>query len=199
MCTKKLKTAPIICTLALVAGCGGGGSDGDESASYGTMNDAAYALETKYADADWRLYVPDGVDAGSATYKGYVGGYISDVDVDYGHAIGKLTMDVDFADDTLSGDASNFRMEDDSAIGGTLSLTGGVIPYNNGVDAATLVGTLSGDLEFNAVTYATDIDLIGGFLGGAADDTATIPDAVAGYAVGGGNTLFFDGGFIAER
>jgi hypothetical protein len=184
-------------TLALLAGCGGGGDS--EVATFTQMEADARAAAQGYIDPDTgallaaeRTSLPN---SGTASYDGYVGG-----EVDGAGLIGELSLDVAFAvgdNGTITGSATNFQHETQGAYTGTLTVNNGnILPGGAPGTADTVAADLQGTLSNGGDDYATDIALDGAFLGGTGPDT---PAAVAGGAVGNVGGGLFDGIFIVVQ
>ncbi|MEL6570585.1 MAG: hypothetical protein AAFQ64_02935 [Pseudomonadota bacterium] len=138
--------------------------------------------------------------SGSATYDGFIYGELSDESV-VDSLVGRLSIDVTFAADDFAfgGLASDFVDQDDTALNGTLTVSGGSFNRDgNPASDATLRGIgLNGTLEdSDNTTWTVGIQLEGDFLGPSAD-------AVGGEAIGrvtaGSTALDFDGGFVAAQ
>lgn len=183
-------------SVALLAGCGGGGDS--EVDTFAQMEADARAAAAGYLDPDTgALLVAERTSlpaSGSASYDGYVGG-----EVDGAGLIGELSLDVTFAvgdNGTITGEAKNFEHETDGAYTGTLTVSGGNILPGAPGDADTVAADLSGTLSNGGTNYSTDIALDGAFMGGTGTDT---PDAIGGAALGTVGTDPFDGIFIVKR
>ncbi|WP_296431658.1 hypothetical protein [Yoonia sp.] len=188
--------------IALAAGCAS--NDNDDSGtnvpkSFATLSAEATAmadtivnLDTGESLADERDDLPD--DA-TAQYTGYVGGLL-----DGDGFIGELTLNVDFDPDdngAITGSATGFQHETKGAYTGLLTLNGGTILPDAGLDPNddVIAGELIGTLNNGGNDYATDIQLDGSFFGGVAAD---VPTEVGGYAGGNVGADNFVGGFIAN-
>ncbi len=182
-------------SVALLAGCGGGGEDSAVN-TFLEMDAEARAAAAGYIDPDTggllvseRTNLPQ---SGSADYSGYVKG-----EVDNAALVGELSLAVDFGvGDTgpISGSATNFQHETEGAYSGSLALNNGVIvPGASGSDSDGVAGDLMGTLSNGGNSYDTEIALEGGFLGGSGTDT---PNAMAGGAIGTVGSELFDGIFI---
>jgi hypothetical protein len=184
----KMKLLSAAAVTSLLVACGGSDDVVDDGpyTSFDAITADAAAMAARYETAPVTDFAELPV-AGSATYQGFVGGDLTDGDLDQREIIGQLTLVTDFAaPDVVDGRAYNFLLDDSSPVTGELALDQGNILDNGGV--AEISAILTGDLDGNA----TDISLDGTFLGDQYD-------AVGGIATGlvGGSTL--DGGFIAER
>jgi hypothetical protein len=184
-------------SVALLAGCGGGGSDSTVN-TFLDLDAEARAAAEGYIDPDTgalasgvseRTNLPQ---SGSADYNGYVKG-----DLEGEGLVGELALKVDFSlgdNGTITGTADNFQHETEGAYAGTLDLENGLIlPGLTGSDPDGIAGDLNGTLSNGGTNHATSIALEGGFLGGSGTDT---PDAMAGGAVGNVGAGLFDGIFI---
>ena len=184
-------------SVALLAGCGGGGSDSTVN-TYAQMETDARALATGYIDPDTGAILPGAEErtnlpqSGQGSYEGYVGG-----DLEGEGLIGELSMTVNFGvgdTGTITGTADNFMHETQGAYTGALNLQNGtIVTGGSGSVSDGVAGDLTGTLSNGGNTYDTEINLEGVFLGGSGTD---VPDAMAGGAVGEVGTGFFDGLFI---
>lgn len=137
--------------------------------------------------------------SGSARYQGFVATVIDYPGVDWNSVIGNLTLDANFANDTISGSASNFVDIAGENYSGSLAVTSGVYdrtldPVTDWTIAADIGGTLT---DTGAVTYAVDGEMFADFIGvnhqfidGIVVGTVTSIDGVG---------TFYDGSVIAER
>ena len=138
---------------------------------------------------------------GAVTYDGYLSGDLSNTsDAVTDEVIGEMSLTVTFNNDAIvvTGDAYNFRDEDDVAMDGTLRLGSATFDRNGDPDVdATFTMTANGTLEDaqgNNLVFGTQLE--GDFLG-------SNYDAIGGDALGrvthNGTNQDFDGQFIAER
>lgn len=105
--------------------------------------------------------------SGSARYQGYVATDIAYAGVVSNAVIGNLTLDANFANDTISGSASNFVDIAGENYSGSLAVTSGVYdrtldPTTDFTIAADIRGTLT---DTGAVTYAVDGEMFADFIG----------------------------------
>lgn len=110
---------------------------------------------------------------------------------------GALQLDVNFAGDALTGNASAFSDQASNPVSGVLSITGGVL------DRAAILGTeytfsanIDGNLSGNSDSYAVSGDFYGDFRGTSADAAFGI---VAVTAISSFGTGYMFGDFISEQ
>lgn len=191
-----IKYVALVGSVALLAGCGGGGDS--EVNTYAALEAEAIAAAAGFVDTDTgallqaeRTSLPA---AGTASYDGYIGG-----EVDSAGLIGTLSLDVDFDagdEGTITGTAGNFQHETDGAYTGNLTLTGGtILPGFDATEPDAILGTLEGDLTNGINIYDTNIALDGEFMGGTGVE---VPDAIGGAATGFVGIDIFDGIFIVK-
>jgi hypothetical protein len=195
-----MKYMALVGSMALLAGCGGGG-DGDRvNADYVALAAEAEAAAEGIVDTETGALAA-GVEArtslpnsGTASYDGYVGGEVGGAGL-----VGELSLNVNFANNdtgTITGSATNFQHETDGAYAGTLTLEGGtIVPGGGGAGSSdSVAGDLDGNLTNGGTIYPTIIGLDGEFVGGTGMD---IPTSIGGFAGGTVGLQDFTGTFIA--
>lgn len=143
--------------------------------------------------------------AGTGTYTGLIGGDFTGPDVG-GSFLGDLTLDVDFAASSITGEAANINVIDnlgdpDQTLGGTLDVTGTVVSNFITADAS---GRLTGvaDIEGTnfSVTGKVDVELV---LGGTFRTDTVAADTITGGVTGTGTGDFVfgvtNGEFAVQR
>lgn len=101
-------------------------------------------------------------DTGSASYFGYAGFNTGVNDV-----IGEVNMSVDFANDSVSGNATNFVSASDITYSGSLEFTGGFIDRSADTSLGDphLLADVDGTLESDGLASVVDGQLRGTFNG----------------------------------
>ena len=131
--------------------------------------------------------------SGGATYDGLMS---------LENLVGEMTMTADFADDAISGSVTNFIIDDDTAVLGTLDIGSGAIDRTADTDTAyTFAADLTGELSIEEEDGAYDI--VGTILG---DFTGPDHEYVEGSVIGTANhtineedTNDFSGHFGGEQ
>jgi hypothetical protein len=110
---------------------------------------------------------------------------------------GAVTLSTVFSANSLSGNASNFMDDKNSAMSGTLTITGGIL--DRGVDtsvspvfSANIDGTLSGGGD----NFQINGDLAGSFLGSS---NLGVSGIISGFATSAFGTGYLFGFFLAEQ
>jgi len=117
-----------LATVSLLGGCSGGGGDDGEDVSYAGLAGEGDGLIARIGDND--VTAAENLPSGSVTYRG-VAAYqtgdgdgiesFSDVDI-----LSAIRMDADFATNSLSGRADDFRNQEGDTIPGSLTIQGGI-------------------------------------------------------------------------
>ena len=139
--------------------------------------------------------------SGWAEYDGYLSGTLSNGSDDLTDTIvGDMSLRVGFTSTsaTVSGNASNFRDDDNAAMDGSLTFANGSFDRDGNPNSdVTLTFTANGtltDADGNALAFGTQME--GDFLG---DRHNAVGGEVLGRVTHAGTTQNFDGAFIAER
>ncbi len=139
--------------------------------------------------------------SGALTYDGYLGGVLANADDQLTDSmIGEMALTVTFNNSNVvvTGDASNFRDEDNAILTGTLVFSGGVFDRNGDPDAdATFTMTANGTLvddQGRPLVFGTQLE--GDFFG---TTYGAIGGDVLGRVTYNGSSQDFDGLFIAAR
>jgi hypothetical protein len=168
----------------------------------GTMRAAALDLIGTYAPSTPVDYTPlaSVPRSGSAVYRGYVYGDISDGTTVSDSLIGNLTMTASFSNSSagISGNVANLVDNKNRPLSGTLSLSNGSLdragdPNLDSTLSATLAGTVT---NASSQTVAISARLEGDFFG---PTYKAAGGAVIGSATIAGTERDFDGGFVAAR
>lgn len=198
-------------SVSLMA-CGGGGGGSDTPSMTPTPpvvptpgpDASAEDLLAAWAPTTPPAYTPLNLipAKGRADYEGYVFGDLSNSrDKITDNVIGSLTLEIDFNTKgaRFSGNARDFKDENEDAMTGRLTISGGNLdrdgsPANDAtVRGVNLEGTLTDSADRK---LAFGFQLEGDFLGG--NYNAIGGDALGRVTVDGADQDF-DGGFIAQR
>lgn len=171
-------------------------SSGGSSSGQGPLQDALEEAESLLAFVNPLGVTPtaDLPMSGSATYDGFIA--FSGVGVDESF-IGDLSLDVNFANNSISGSATDFLDNSENAYTGTLVVDGGAIdrsadPQTDVQFDADIGGTLAdggasrtidGELKgyFVGSNQSAVVGSVSGTVGGGASGTATIDEDNSGF------------------
>lgn len=200
MAVSNLKIIAFMPVLLLI-GCGGGGSTGPVETPYGQISGAygVLAADNVITDVTPVDNIPQGPDAGSAAYSGYVLLHLANAPIT--GIAGDIQINVDFETTSLSGNASGFYANDGTGLtvvdDNAVPLAADEIPFAGGFNMANRPDyPISFDLAGNLMTedgtligidVAMDGDFIGNdanAVGGMAAGKATIAGETAGSVVG---------------
>lgn len=142
---------------------------------------------------------------GRASYSGIIGIELAGVSTTIDRVDGDLSLDVNFADETLSGSANDFYSQLNGSVAGALTITEGVLAEDDVQKG--MLAEFEGELELSRVMRDVSGLLIGEFRGG---DARTLTGSVfgsypitvtPGSALDGLNVdrITFEGGFVTER
>ncbi len=189
----KLKIILSPVAFAVVSACGGSSDNSDASlASFEDLRDQTDTLYTELETADITDYA-DLPTSGSATYEGSLLLAIATDEVD--GALGVLEMTADFADSTISGNASNFFNPDQERVAGSVNFTNGEILEDSGgafftTDVSGSVTIAGGSMEIDGESFGyfagNDGELLTGLVTGSATDTS-------------GDSIYMEGLIAAEQ
>ncbi|MGR3660109.1 MAG: hypothetical protein ACU0CA_02835 [Paracoccaceae bacterium] len=191
----------ILLALAGCGGAGGGGSQGGPGREtrppidYATLEAEARLLHDTWDDISFTD--PSSLPmSGSATYSG-----IMQLDIQKGAGEismdGLLNMKVSFANNAVSGTATNFIDENNANYSGKLTLSNGMI--DRGADPNvdyTLQADIGGTLSGGGKSFDISADLQGDFHGSGWKATS---GGVQGSAVSSYGTGYVFGEFVAAR
>lgn len=117
--------------------------------------------------------------SGKATYNGVAGFGNSAPDglLDGVGAVGRITLNADFASNAVTGSIENIRLADNTAVGGVVDITDGAITQNSlaaklngnlsyGNETTSVLGTLDGDFVVDGTTEGLGPEAIIGTLEG---------------------------------
>jgi len=173
-------SALAIAALA-VSACSSSNSGG--SRSFDQLAEEGQALITKYENEDVTptSNVPT---AGNATYNGVAAfGTTQSFDVQNAEALAAVSLEADFAANSISGTIDNFVDFDGERAPGSVAVTNGTIAGN------AIEADLSGDLTIEGTSIAVGGDLAGNFVGANAE--AIIGDIEADLTGPGGSETIF--------
>lgn len=196
-CPKIIAFLPVL----LLIGCGGGGTSDRLETPYDQISGAynQLARENDINNLTPLDNLPQGPDAGSAVYSGYV--MLSVANAPISDIAGDIQVNVDFETTGVSGNASGFYNDDgveltvvdtnaDPSLTNEIPFTGG-FNMDNRPDypiSFDLIGNLmTNDGTVIGIDVAMNGDFIGNdanAVGGSAAGEATINDAIAGPVVG---------------
>lgn len=188
-----IKTLCLSIAAVSLTACGGSSTSSSTSssgASFEQLADQGRVLAERYQDADLTPTMPT---TGTASYSG-VAAYsdVPDANYIYNNAeiVSNVALNANFADNTISGQLSNFQSFENEVITGSVAVNNGQIVNN--VFTANLSGSLnaSGD----NVTVAGDME--GAFLG---DNAGAVGGAISAGVTDAVGTEQIFGVFIAER
>ena len=154
-----IKPALLTCIAVGLSACGGGGG--------GSTADLAMRLSALTTDFGSTPYTPEvNMQTGSASYTGVANiGFGTGAGMRDG-AYGELSVNVNFAADTLSGSASNFQFYDQTAASGSMTISNGVLTGTNGVSIGSgLTADATGVVAGNTL----NMDVEGHFSGAGAE------------------------------
>ncbi|WP_374327386.1 transferrin-binding protein-like solute binding protein [Paracoccus pantotrophus] len=184
------------------SGGGGGGGGGGGTADGQTFLDHDGPMMEMVERTESLAQTGTGAmpTTGSATYDGYAfvemnmtGGSVDVGDPGYEAAIGKIALNANFANSSVSGQIHEVGVEDGPTLTGSLPITGGSISGSgmSGRAAGTLGGGGRGDIGL-------DLVLDGTFRGSNAEVVRGNITGTVEYD-GATGTVFGDSGFVAER
>ena len=165
------------------------------AATYSDLSAQDAALHAQWDGAGYTP--PSGLPlSGAASYAGVIGLQTETVSADLALS-GVLRLDVNFLAGSLSGSATSFVDQNDTAYGGTLTIANGVLDRTaDPVTGFTFSATVSGAISGGGENFAITADLNGDFLG-PAHNAVTGP--IAGSASGSVPNGYLFGDFIAAR
>lgn len=203
----------LVIAFAGLAACGGGGGGGgsptedpdplpnpDPATEPVEMRAASEDLLDIYADPINYTALSGVPTTGSASYRGYLSGELSNVSDDLpDNLIGNLTIDIQFGTAlSVTGTATNFFDEDNNAVSGSLSLSGGQLDRtgnpNQDATFVLLADGLLTDDDGDQMDLASQLE--GDFLGAQHN---ALGGAVFGRVTSGSSVQDFDGNFITAR
>jgi hypothetical protein len=187
--------------LGLLAGCGGGGDEGDEDRpSRSEMLTLARNLGEASEELDYTD--PESLPTtGSAEYDGIMSIETGGSSGAPSRMVGELGLEVNFGRDGnfLSGEAENFVGSNGKELDGSLEISAGGLDrdVDPDSDVPTYVGSIEGTLENpNGAEYRMSGSLEGDFRGEEPDYAVGTVDGILRGPDGNGT---FDGDFVAER
>ena len=186
----------LLLLLALTA-CGGGG---DEAVSVPPVDYAGYQAQWAILQAAWTgvtITDPTTLPISGTAVLGGVMNMTAQSTTGLRDMSGTVTLSTVFSTNSLSGNASNFIDDKNSAMSGILAITGGILDrgVNTSVSpvfSANIDGTLSGGGD----SFQINGDLAGSFLG---PSNLGVSGIVNGFATSAFGTGFLFGGFFAEQ
>ncbi len=186
-----------LAAAGVMAGCSDSGSDGGgQRPSYDDLTSEAEALGERAED----MYLTDPSDlptSGSASYEGVIGfATLGDSGAPEDFA-GELSLNVDFDDSELSGQASNFVTAGEEQLEGSLSITNGELDRDTDPEIEPtytfdMNGTLS---DASDDDFQVDAEGAGAFLGDSGEATFGV---VAGGISSEDGTSYIEGVFLAD-
>lgn len=203
---KTMKLIPIltkfsvISSVALLAACGGGSSSGNGGAleDFAAISTAASSQAAAFIDGNGApiagaTRAADNVLAGqsSGTYDGYISGATTE-----GAFVAELELTVDFASESLTSTASDFRFDDDTILTGSVTGSGDINTDTFGGVLPQAALTLGGSLSDGTSTLATDLALDGDFYQSGSDAAGAVAGTVEGNI---GSSVVSNGLFAAEQ
>lgn len=166
MLVKRLLAPIAVISAGFLAACGGSGSGG--SLSYQALVDDGDRLRARLEPVEERSEtVPT---TGRATYTGVAAYGLSPMAEDYlddPAVVSRVTLDADFADETISGRLDNFRSKE-AEISGSVDMLDGKI-HHDGPGRGWLGADLAGSLAVNGESTEIVGELYGYFFGDNAD------------------------------
>ena len=202
-----LKSLMSVGVLIAVSGCGGA-STGESFASVTNTHRATYAEGVRISDLA-REYETTPADApalqGSAVYKGVMAIELPGVSTTIDRVDGDLTLEIDFAEDVISGFASDFHSALNGPVVGEVAIVDGIIVDDT--DQKRMLAEFEGDVELARVVREVSGLLVGEFRG---DEGQTLTGGAFGtfpvtappsspLSVLNVDRLSFEGGFVTER
>jgi len=157
------KSLAAVAVLGMAA-CSGGG---------GIVNDEIVEVEPELGFQERLAAAPvtlsgDLPISGDAEFNGIFQVAVGiDVDNPQSAAVGDAQLNVDFANNSLSGSASNFIDQDGDAVTGTVGFDNGIIGRDQA--NATVTTDTSGSINLDTGATAFDQQLTGGFFGPTGD------------------------------
>lgn len=186
------QTLVLLAVPLCLAACGGGGSssggsDTDDTASMATDPIERFIDENGEALNDFAVIDPDLIpDSGSVTYTGAILGQLDGQTLQ-----SDLSVTSDFANNALTGDATNFTLDDTTTLSGTLEGNGD-LDRTDGQTLPQLSIVLDGALDGQDSTFGLE----GVFLTETGEaEIVAIGGQVEGFI---GNDFLEDGIFAAE-
>jgi hypothetical protein len=187
--------------LLFLIGCGGSGNTELVETPYDQIS-VTYSLlarDNDIANLTPENNLPQGPDAGSAAYSGYV--LLSVANAPISGIAGDIQINVDFETTSVSGNASGFHANDGAGLtvvdANAVPLLTNQIPFTGGFNIANrpdypigfdLMGNLmTNDGTVIGIDVAMNGDFIGTYanaVGGIAAGEASVDDAIAGPVVG---------------
>ena len=175
-----LSTTTACLSLVVLSACSSGGMTDPRDF---TTTQAALSEASDLLDAAMLLdnTAQSGLPTGSVAYSGVVGigsastdlDILSDVQADPLFAVGRMTLNVDFATTEVTGTSDNFIDGNNNQINGSLDFDASTVLLGGGNPG--LRGQLTGELfPVNGDTYTYDVPISGGFLGDNAETIAAI-------------------------
>lgn len=160
-----IKSILLLSVIAPIAACGGS----DNGSSGASFNDLATRADALVARAETLEATPleSMPTTGTATYDGVAAFSRSEL-METTDMLSAATVNANFGDSTISGQLSNFRVYDGTAIDGTVAIQNGAI---SGTD---FIADLSGQLSDDGEAILVDGAMIGGFGGPNAEMLAAI-------------------------
>lgn len=162
-----LKTSMKLIALLSLAACSGGSGgdgvagDGEDVVAPDPAPELGFQERLAAADVTPSADLPV---TGTAVFDGLFQVAVgTDVDNPLSSASGDARLDVDFADNSLTGVANNFVDQDGDQISGSVNFENGVI--DRSLANATIVTETSGSIALDTGDTAFDQQLAGGFFG----------------------------------
>ena len=191
------KLALALTTTALVTACsGGGGSQSGDAQNFGQLSADAQSLTSSFLDANGQalssaVIAPDASlsGQGTGTYAGFIAG-----DSDGNAFVANLELGVDLNALSLDGSSSDFTLEDETILTGTLTGTGGINDASTVLPQVTL--TLTGTLADGGTDLPSQLALDGNFYQSGSDAVGAIAGTVEGEI---GSDPVLNGLFASER
>ena len=180
----------------LLAGCGGGGGSDDPPPTYNE-------LQTQLAQTEMAAVTPFATtllpDTGTGIYEGVISPNSEGSSFNFQ---GQMVMEINFAGNTVTGRAENFRLPGDELLQGTLKLNPQALPQNNAavITGSFAAGTLTGQsvtyditsLSYNAEFFEPSGDVIAG-------ETTGFVDVTNASGVGNMTDVLIEGTMGLER
>ncbi|MEL6572222.1 MAG: hypothetical protein AAFQ64_11210 [Pseudomonadota bacterium] len=191
------KLAFALTSFGLVVACsGGGGGQGGATQTFGQQNSEAQSLTSAFLDGNGQqlssaIIAPDDSlsGQGTGTYDGFITG-----ESDGNAFVATLELGVDLDALSLDGTASDFTLEDETTLTGTINGSGGINDASTVLPQVTL--TLTGTLADSGTDLPTQLALDGNFYQSGSDAVGAIAGTVEGEI---GNNPVLNGLFASER
>lgn len=188
---------------AILAGCSGVSTDTQERQTYSELAARFFEIDDQFEVGNIsEIKEPDTLpEDGLSTYRGVLGANIPDGTVEGESLIGQMTLNANFATDSISGDVRNFVDENEAIYTGQLIITDGEISRDIDIeDTFTFIADLTGDLNSETEGPVNfDTRMRGDFYG---DNHEFVGGELIGDITTTDGTFAFDGPetyFVGER